>query len=303
MGDFETTVYQGQDHTEVWASASVELYTDDVKIFHSIDEQFQYFKSLNSNIICYYHNLKFDGAFWLDYLLVQQGFTQALYTNEETGEPLNFAKKWDMKQNTVAYSISNMGMWYKILIRVNGYYIELRDSLKLLPFSVARIGQSFQTKHKKLYMEYKGFRYAGCNITDEEKHYIANDVLVVKEAFNIDTSLFVLILSLLMLVVSYVFLGKYDTVKAVLGTMLLPVFMKFSGVYYGIFNLEISSMFMVVFVGGLLMGLGNGMIIRSGYNVGGFQILYFHFPVVVSEDGTGWTFRSRQCPQLRSVYP
>ena len=98
--------------------------------------------------------------------------------------------------------------------------------------------------------------------------------LVVKEAFNIDTSLFVLILSLLMLVVSYVFLGKYDTVKAVLGTMLLPVFMKFSGVYYGIFNFEISSMFMVVFVGGLLMGLGNGMIIRSGYNVGGFQILY-----------------------------
>ena len=48
MGDFETTVYKGQVHTEVWASASVELFTEDVKIFHSIGEQFEYFKSLKA---------------------------------------------------------------------------------------------------------------------------------------------------------------------------------------------------------------------------------------------------------------
>ena len=41
--DFETTVYKGQVNTEVWASASVELFSEDVHIFHSIDEQFQYF--------------------------------------------------------------------------------------------------------------------------------------------------------------------------------------------------------------------------------------------------------------------
>lgn len=34
-------------------------------------------------------------------------------------------------------------------------------------------------------MEYEGFRYAGCVITDEEKEYIRNDVLVVKEALEI----------------------------------------------------------------------------------------------------------------------
>ena len=67
VGDFETTVYNGQQATEVWASASVELYTEDVHVFHSIDEQFNYFKSLNTNIVAYYHNLKFDGSFWLSY--------------------------------------------------------------------------------------------------------------------------------------------------------------------------------------------------------------------------------------------
>ena len=75
--DFETTVYQGQVYTEVWASAVVELFTDDVKIFHSIAETFEYFKSLKTNIICYYHNLKFDGNFWLSYLLVDLKMKQA----------------------------------------------------------------------------------------------------------------------------------------------------------------------------------------------------------------------------------
>ena len=34
-------------------------------------------------------------------------------------------------------------------------------------------------------MEYKGFRFSGCEITPKEKKYIANDVLVVKEALEI----------------------------------------------------------------------------------------------------------------------
>ena len=87
MCDFETTVYKGQVNTEVWASASVELFTEDVKIFHSIEEQFEYFKSLDTNICAYYHNLKFDGAFWLSYLLVDLGFKQAYTTlNEQETE-------------------------------------------------------------------------------------------------------------------------------------------------------------------------------------------------------------------------
>ena len=184
VGDFETTVYKGQQDTEVWASASVELFTEDVHIFHSIDEQFEYFLDLNENIICYYHNLKFDGSFWLSYLMVDLGWQQANNNTEELDKFEWIAQK-NMKNRTFNYSISNMGQWYRITIKVNDHIIELRDSLKLLPFSVKRIGESFGTQHKKLDMEYKGVRYAGCEITDDEKRYIANDVLVVKEALEI----------------------------------------------------------------------------------------------------------------------
>lgn len=184
MCDFETTVYEGQTSTEVWASASVEFYTENVNIFHSIDEQFQYFKTLNCDIVAYYHNLKFDGNFWLSYLLTKLKYEQAIhYLNDEQTQAEFIAIK-DMKNKTFRYTISDMGQWYTLTIKVNNHIIELRDSLKLLPFSVKQIGKSFKTKHQKLDMEYIGYRYAGCNITDEQKQYIANDVLVVKEALE-----------------------------------------------------------------------------------------------------------------------
>lgn len=187
MCDFETTVYEGQIKTEVWASACVEFFTEDVKIFHSIDEQFNYFKSLNTNVCAYYHNLKFDGAFWISYLINELHFTQAFEKLIDT--PEQYQVEWlptrYMPNNSFRYAISDKGMWYYIEIKVNNHIFEIRDSLKLLPFSVKKIGESFGTKHKKLDMEYKGYRYAGCEITKEEQEYIANDVLVVKEALEI----------------------------------------------------------------------------------------------------------------------
>lgn len=184
VGDFETTVYPGQLRTDVWASACVELNTEDVKIFHSIDEQFDYFKSLQTDLIVYYHNLKFDGTFWLSYFINSLNLKQATYAIGETQYDIDFYDRKKMPNNSFSYSISDMGMWYKITAKINNFYIEFRDSLKLLPFSVKRIGESFKTKHKKLNMKYEGFRYPGCVITDKEKEYIANDVLVVKEALE-----------------------------------------------------------------------------------------------------------------------
>lgn len=185
MGDFETTVYKGQVNTEVWASALVELFSDKVTILHSIAETFDYLVSLNCNVVVYYHNLKFDGAFWLSYLLVDKKFTQAYDKIGDKETDVKWKQQFKMFNNTFKYSISDRGVWYSIIVKVKNHFIEIRDSLKLLPFSVKRIGESFGTKHKKLDMEYTGFRYAGCEITKEEQEYIANDVLVVKEALEI----------------------------------------------------------------------------------------------------------------------
>lgn len=186
MGDFETTVFEDQTFTEVWASALVEIGSEDVKIFHSIKETFDHLFKLakETNIILYYHNLKFDGTFILDYLITKLKWEQAFEVGYN-GEILGQTETHRMKNKTFKYLISESGQWYSVTIKVNRHTIEIRDSLKLLPFSVAEIGRAFETKHKKLNIEYEGFRYAGCTITDSEKEYIKNDVLVVAEALEI----------------------------------------------------------------------------------------------------------------------
>lgn len=177
VGDFETTVYDGQKETEVWASALVPLYSENVIILHSIDETLNYLISLGRNCIVYYHNLKFDGAFWLDYLL-RMGYKNALTL-------AGFKDKKELKNGEMGYIISDSGQWYKLYFKAKDHVIELRDSYKLLPFAVKKIGKDFKTRHQKLDMKYEGKRFAGCTITDKEKEYIANDVLVVKEALEI----------------------------------------------------------------------------------------------------------------------
>ena len=74
VADFETTVYKGQQFTEVWAAAVVKLGSEDVEVLHSLPEFLSYIYAKKTNIICYFHNVKFDGNFLLDYLL-RNGYT------------------------------------------------------------------------------------------------------------------------------------------------------------------------------------------------------------------------------------
>ena len=112
--DFETTVYKGQVNTEVWASAIVELGSEDVKILHSIGELFDYMVSLDSNIIAYFHNLKFDGAFWLSYLLVDLGLEQAYQKLSE--------KEYDIVFSLIPFTL----MFFVSIISVAFYAIQYR---------------------------------------------------------------------------------------------------------------------------------------------------------------------------------
>ena len=140
-----------------------------------------------SDVVVYHHNLKFDGAFILSFLKNSSYWhedSEEAYTDNGEYAGQRFTKKptRKMRKGTYKYSISDKGLWYTITLKLARHTIEFRDSLKLLPFSVRKIGKDFKTEHQKLEMEYEGFRYPNCPISTEERTYIANDVLVMKEA-------------------------------------------------------------------------------------------------------------------------
>lgn len=183
MADFETTVFEGQENTEVWAAAIVPLYSEDVSVYHSLPDFWEAVKRLPGNSVIYFHNLKFDGNFILDYFESLPDLREGIDFID--GYKYKFHKKGDLAPGEYSYAISDRGQWYCINVNYKGRAIEFRDSLKLLPFSVKEIGKAFNTSRQKLDIEYKGYRFAGCEISPEEIEYIKNDVLVVKEALEV----------------------------------------------------------------------------------------------------------------------
>lgn len=177
-GDFETTVFEGQEFTEVWAGALVPLYTEDVTVVNSIDATWASILDYDKDLIIYFHNLKFDGSFWIHFFEFICGYKQAYRKNKDE-IPNRF-----MDNNSYKYVISDLGQWYTITVKVNNHIIEFRDSLKLIPLSIAEMGKAFKTKHRKTEIEYVGYRGAGGEIKPNEKEYIANDVLVLKESLE-----------------------------------------------------------------------------------------------------------------------
>lgn len=185
VSDFETSVYEGQTRTEVWAAATVELGTETVVVHNSIAKWFNYIDEIAEydNVVVYFHNLKFDGNFILWHVMFKTNFKPAATEISED------VVKWDdartLANRTYSYSIGRQGQWYAMRLGMHDHQVEIRDSLKLLPFALRKIGKDFKTKHQKLDIEYEGERHENGVITPDEREYIKNDVLVIKEALEI----------------------------------------------------------------------------------------------------------------------
>lgn len=175
--DFETTVDQNtkeQKSTEVWSAAFAQLYSDVVQVYNNIDDFLSYFEHLTEQkVIVWFHNIKFDGAFFLT-TLINRGFK---FKKRER----KFDKLYKGEYDCV---ISGENRWYSITVCFGRTNVEFRDSAKLMPMSLKAMGKAFKTKHQKLEMEYKGERHAGGVIKPDEMQYIINDVLVLKEALE-----------------------------------------------------------------------------------------------------------------------
>ena len=115
VADFETTVYEGQTDTEVWASAiaDIEDDTDTVFIFGSIDDTFDYLSNLDEDCVLYYHNLKFDGNFWLWYLIHELKFKQGYEVIDEHTKVMK-------KARDLAMTLLIMKLYIPYQIWVNG---------------------------------------------------------------------------------------------------------------------------------------------------------------------------------------
>lgn len=174
--DFETTTlesYKRDGRVRVWAWQVREIENEKVLgMGNSIESFFEFISKRSYKL--FFHNLKFDGTFIVDYML-RNGFT---FTTQKIQE----------KQFT--WLVDEMGVWYSITIchrRLNKRMIktEIVDSLKILNFSVDTIAKKFLNEEvSKLKIDYDAYRPLGHVLTKNEQEYLGNDTLIMAKAIK-----------------------------------------------------------------------------------------------------------------------
>lgn len=91
---------------------------------------------------------------------------------------------------------------------------------------------------------------------------------------NVDISIILLVLNLICLLIGLVFFGWEYAAKMLAITFIYPAFVKMTLYLTNLIDLEDTSMFLMMVIGGGLTGYANGLIRNSGYSPGGFYSLY-----------------------------
>ena len=98
--------------------------------------------------------------------------------------------------------------------------------------------------------------------------------LLINKFIDIDLSLMILLVSSILLVVSFAVFGIEYGSKSILITILSPIFVKAATLINYVVHFENTSLFLLSVLAGLLSGIGFGFVKKSGYSPGGLCVLY-----------------------------
>ncbi len=169
VADFETTTYeyyQKYGYTKVWLYA---ISNPDGEIINWGEDINQFFKFVKENLngfIVYFHNLKFDGSFMLNYFIRQK---------------LEYKPKI-VSKDSACYNtlISDMGQFYQITYHPHrNCTIKFQDSLKIIPFKVEKIARDFKLPMLKGHIDYNDY-----TVDETTLDYVFNDVKIVALALK-----------------------------------------------------------------------------------------------------------------------
>jgi len=97
--------------------------------------------------------------------------------------------------------------------------------------------------------------------------------IIFNHLYGIDVSKFILYTSLVLLVFSFFLLGTKKTIKTIIGTLLYPTFVKITSYLLVYIDIESTSFLLLMVYGGILSGFATGIIMKTGFTTGGFNIL------------------------------
>lgn len=162
--DFETSnskINIEQEYTRVWAwdifDPNLRLHITGYDIETFFDKLF-----LMPSCILYFHNLKFDGAFILSYLL-----------------DVGFEISDDGKDCSISTLITDRLVWYTFEVHFNRKTYIFRDSLKKISGTLRDAAKAFNLPIEKGEIDYTVHRDKGYIPTEEEIKYLHTDTEIL----------------------------------------------------------------------------------------------------------------------------
>lgn len=167
VADFEATT--DPNDCRVWAYGIALITANpDVVLGHELDDFMDYVFTDDCEV--YFHNLKYDGTFIMDWLF-RHG-----YQHRKTKTP---------DSGYFSTLISIMGAHYSITVTsFAGTRVTFKDSAKKLPMKVADIASAFQLEESKGDIDYHLPRPVGYRMTEQERDYVRRDVTIVAQALH-----------------------------------------------------------------------------------------------------------------------
>lgn len=168
QADFETT--KDGEGRRVWLWGLVRI--DDVDAWAWGTSMNSFTATLEKRLThVYFHNLRYDGVYLLDWLL-KQGYVWV---------------KEDPVKGQFTTLISAMNQFYSIDVRwMGGGKTEFRDSLKKLPFKVADISKAFGLNAAKGDLDYSRVIPVGYEPTVDDLEYLYNDLIIPSQALLLE---------------------------------------------------------------------------------------------------------------------
>lgn len=177
--DFEATTsksYEKEGLVRVWAWQSRDVQDHQVAAQGTcIDSYMEWLLNHKKTATVYFHNLKYDGQFIIDYLLNNNW--KSLKTNEKP------------ENNSFKTIISSDGIFFELTIYLRVYKtrqvkIVIRDSAKKIPLSIEEMAEAFDTGLTKKEIDYDLYRAPGYEPNELEWEYLGIDTLILSKALN-----------------------------------------------------------------------------------------------------------------------
>lgn len=97
--------------------------------------------------------------------------------------------------------------------------------------------------------------------------------IIINYLTKINNSIFILIVDISLLIISYFLLGKEKTKANILGSILFPLFVSLTSNIRYIIDIDTTQLLLISVFGGVVYGFGAGMIYKAGFSTGGTDII------------------------------